>query len=310
MAVYTSLTSEQINRFLKFYQLPALLHYQGISAGIENTNYLINTKEGDFILTVYEHFSAQQAQCYLNLLQQLAALENYYPEPIKSVTDDVLLQVNNKSVALFKCLDGCSVEVASDAQIIAIAKALARLHLSSAQLEFSETNPKGLDWLQQSAKKVFTLLTYEDAQLLSEELLYQSRFNTQEFEQGVIHADLFKDNALFSGNCLTGFLDFYAACYDTFLLDIAIAVNDWCVDEQGVFKQEQYKIFVYTYQQIKPLVENELDALDGFLRRACLRFWLSRLEHKFNPKAGEITLEKSPERFRDLLSQHRKRVGS
>lgn len=307
MAVYTSLTSKQINRFLKSYQIPALLSYQGISAGIENTNYLISTTEGDFVLTVYEHFSAQQVQSYLFLLQQLAALETYYPEPIKLESGEILQQIKNKPAALFKCLEGRSVEVVSDAQIISIAKALARLHLSSTQLKFSETNPKGLDWIQQSANKIYPLLTQEDALLLNEELLFQSQFNTQGFEQGVIHADLFKDNALFAGDCLTGFLDFYAACYDAFLLDIAIAVNDFCVDEQGIFQQAEYMLFMQAYQQIKPLAESELASLFVFLRRACLRFWLSRLEHKFNPKAGEITLEKSSERFRDLLSQHRER---
>jgi homoserine kinase type II len=306
LAVYTSLNFEQINCFLKPYQLSTLLSYHGISAGIENTNYLIKTTKGNFILTVYEHFSAQQVQRYLELLQRLATLEKYYPEPIKPVVASVLQQVNNKPAALFKCLLGTSVDNASKSQIMAMGEALARLHLSSAQLKFSETNPKGLSWIQQSAKKLLPLLSYEDAKLLTEELQYQYQFNEQKLAKGVIHADLFKDNTLFSGEYLTGFLDFYAACYDIFLLDIAIAVNDWCVDEQGAFKQELYTVFIHAYQKIRPLLENELEFLAVFLRRACLRFWLSRLEHQINPKEGEITLEKPPERFRNLLVQHRK----
>ena len=309
MAVYTSLTLEQINRFIHRYQLPPLLSYHGISAGIENTNYLIKTPKGDFILTVYEHFTAQQARCYLNLLQQLAYLENYYPEPIESAAGHVLQQISHKPAALFKCLEGNSVDMASTQKITAIAEALAWLHLSSPQLKFSEENPKGLSWIQQSAQKLLPRLSKEDASLLSHELRYQMHLKGQEFEQGVIHADLFKDNALFVGDCLTGFLDFYAACYDVFLLDIAIAVNDWCVDEQGLFELHQYEVFIQAYQKIKPLVNNELESLDIFLRRACLRFWLSRLEHQQSRKASEIILEKSPERFRNLLRQHRNRVG-
>lgn len=304
MAVYTSLTLEQINRFIHRYQLAPLLSYHGISAGIENTNYLIKTQKGDFILTVYEQFTFQQVHSYLDLLQQLARLENYYPEPIGSLAGHVLQKISDKPAALFKCLAGDSVELVSNQQIIAIAEALARLHLSSPQLKFTEENPKGLSWIEQSAKKLLPRLNKEDARLLSDELRYQTQLKEQKFEQGVIHADLFKDNALFLGDCLSGFLDFYAACYDTFLLDIAIAVNDWCVDEQGFFELHKYAAFIQAYQKIKPLNNNELDSLDIFLRRACLRFWLSRLEHHESPKAGEIILDKSPERFRDLLRQH------
>ncbi len=304
MAVYTSLTSEQINRFIQRYQLPPLLRYHGISAGIENTNYLIKTTEGDFILTVYEHFTPQQAHSYLDLLQQLARLENYYPEPIESGEGHVLQEISQKPAALFRCLAGGSVELVSNQQIIAIAEALARLHLSSPQLKFTEENPRGLSWMQQSAKKLLPRLNKEDAQLLTDELRYQAQLKEKKFEQGVIHADLFKDNALFVRGCLTGFLDFYAACYDAFLLDIAIAVNDWCVDEQGFFELNKYAAFIQAYQKIKSLNNNELDYLDIFLRRACLRFWLSRLEHHQSPKVGEIILDKSPEIFRDLLRQH------
>ncbi|MDC9728823.1 MAG: homoserine kinase [Methyloprofundus sp.] len=305
MAVYTSLTLEQIDGFLHCYQLPGLSSYQGIAAGIENTNYLISTAAGSFILTVYEHFTASEVQPYLSLLQQLSKLENYYPEPLEAVSGDTLQEIEQKPAALFKCLAGCSVNHASELQIAAIAEALAKLHLASPQLSFAEKNPKGFAWMQQAAEKVSPLLSKEDRQLLVDELYYQRQLKTEPFTQGIIHADLFKDNALFLGDNLTGFLDFYAACYDVFLLDIAVAVNDWCVDEQGNFQQEQYKNFVRAYQQIKPLKAFELEALPGFLRRACLRFWLSRLEHQKSPKVGEISLEKSPERFRDLLRQHR-----
>lgn len=309
LAVYTSLTLEQIKHFLNAYQLPELLCHRGISDGIENTNYLIKTKDGDFILTVYEYFTAQQALHYLSLLQQLATLEKYYPEPIKPIQGNVLQQINNRPAALFKCLPGSSVDQASPLQTAAIAKALAQLHLSASQLNFSQINSNGLDWIQQVAEKILPRLNKQDAVLLMDECQYQSQVKLGQLEQGVIHADLFKDNVLFSGDSLTGFLDFYAACNDVFLLDIAIAANDWCVDKYGVFQKNQYQIFIQSYQQLKPLRDKELVFLDVFLRRACLRFWLSRLEHQFNPKAGEITLEKLPERFRNLLYEHRKRVS-
>jgi len=193
----------------------------------------------------------------------------------------------------------------SDAQLSAVAHALAGLHGSSEQLSFSVKNTRGLEWMQQSAEALYPLLSLADAQLLKDELQFQTQVQEVGLEQGVIHADLFKDNVLFNGNYLSGFLDFYVACYDHFLLDIAITLNDWCVDQQGQFNSRQAVLFVHNYQQKKQLSRNELEQLGAFLRRASLRFWLSRLEHQMNPRLGEITLEKSPEKFRNLLIQHR-----
>jgi len=193
----------------------------------------------------------------------------------------------------------------SDMQLSAMAHALAGLHVNSAQLSFNPQNTRGLEWMRQSADALYPSLSLADAQLLKDELQFQSKVQEAGLEEGVIHADLFKDNVLFNGDCLSGFLDFYVACYDHFLLDIAITLNDWCVDQQGQFNSRQSALFIQAYQQKKRLRENELQQLRPFLRRASLRFWLSRLEHQKNPRTGEITLEKSPEKFRNLLIQHR-----
>jgi len=305
LAVYTSLSSVQINGFLKTYQLGPLLNYQGITAGIENTNYYIKTEQGEFVLTLYEQFTAEQALPYLQLLQKLSALENYYPCPIATPDLVILQTLNNKPAALFNCLSGVSVNAVSDAQLSAMAHALAGLHANSAQLSFNPQNTRGLEWMRQSANALYPSLSLADAQLLKDELQFQAKLQEVGLEEGVIHADLFKDNVLFNGDCLSGFLDFYVACYDHFLLDIAITLNDWCVDQQGQFNSRQSALFIQAYQQKKRLRDEELQQLRPFLRRASLRFWLSRLEHQMNPRPGEIALKKSPEKFRDLLIQHR-----
>jgi len=301
MAVYTSLSTAQITHFLQKNSLPELLSYQGISAGIENSNYRINTSGGVFILTLYEHFTFTEVQPYLMLLQQLGQLQAYYPSPI---TEKVQL-LANKPAVLFQCLSGQSVIQPNSAQLRAVAIALARLHLSSPELTFTQENPKGMQWIQQTATRLTPYLSNQERILLSSEMQYQQAFTVKGLAQGVIHADLFKDNVLFSGEELTGFLDLYAACYDCYLLDIAIALNDWCADGQGNFNSELLDIFLQAYQTIRALSEQEQAMLPLFLRRACLRFWLSRLEHQRQQKTGELILEKSPEIIKQLLLQHR-----
>jgi len=301
VAVYTSLSATQINDFLSVNKRSAVIHYQGISAGIENSNYRINTLEGEFILTLYEHFTLKELQPYLKLLQKLGQLHHYYPAP----TPLTVQQLVNKPAALFKCLSGESVTRPNNIHIKAVGVALAQLHLSSSQLDFSQTNPKGIKWMGQAALRLSPYLSSDDALLLNSEMQYQQAVVVSGLEQGGIHADLFRDNVLFTGNQLSGFLDFYAACYDTFLIDIAITLNDWCVDEQGVFDWDKSSIFIQAYQTIRLLSEAEQLALPLFLRRACLRFWLSRLEHQTRQKAGALVLEKSPEIFKQLLLQHR-----
>ena len=148
-------------------------------------------------------------------------------------------------------------------------------------------------------------MSVQDSFLLENELQYQLNHTTEHLTQGIIHADLFKDNVLFVGDSLTGMLDFYAACCDCYLLDVAIALNDWCVDEQGVYNRKQQDVFMRAYKQVRVISQEEEKYLPILLRRACLRFWLSRLEHKLYPRAGEITQEKDPELFKNLLLQHR-----
>ena len=309
MSVYTSLSHAQIESFLSAYHLSPLNSYSGISAGIENTNYLLNTPQGDFVLTLYEHFKADEIRPYLNLLVQLGKYESYYPSPLPDFQRSYLNILASKPAAVFNCLSGKSVVQATSKQCQLVASALARFHLSSSSLEFRKKNPRNIEWIQATALQVSAHLSSQDATLLDDELNYQIKSTTQHLSLGIIHADLFKDNVLFEGDNLTGMLDFYAACNDCYLLDVAITLNDWCVDERGVFVRQRQDVFMHAYQQVRVISQQEEIWLPLLLRRASLRFWLSRLEHKIYPRAGEITQEKDPERFKSLLLQHRKFYG-
>lgn len=306
MAVYTSLSQPQIESFLSRYKLPSLIAFSGISAGIENTNYLLNTAQGDFVLTLYEHFSADEAQVYLDLLVQLGKYKSYYPSPLLNLQQEYLHSFAGRPAAVFKCLPGASIQCATVNQCELVAKALAELHLSSPYLGFEKKNARNIEWMQKTKEQVNPHLSKQDAMLLEDELNYQYKTPVQHLAQGLIHADLFKDNVLFVRDDLTGVLDFYTACCDFFLLDVAIAMNDWCVDAEGVFERKLQAIFIEAYSQVRFISQQEALCLPLLLRRASLRFWLSRLEHKLHPREGEITQEKDPQLFKHLLLQHRK----
>ena len=305
MSVYTSLSRAEIESVLSSYQLAPLIRFTGISAGIENTNYLLHTAQGDFVLTIYEHYTAEKIMPYLDLLVQLGKYESYYPVPLADAKHQYLQELAGKPAAVFNCLPGESVLQATDKQCQSVANALARLHLKSSSLALQKKNPRNIDWIQASAKQLDCYLSAQDARLLKDEVDYQCQYATLHLPQGIIHADLFKDNVLFQGDRLTGMLDFYAASRDCYLLDIAIALNDWCVDVQGVYDHRRQAVFMQAYQQLRMLDDEEQKTLPVLLRRACLRFWLSRLEHKLNPKQGEMTQVKDPACFKDLLLQHR-----
>ncbi|WP_428354731.1 homoserine kinase [Methyloprofundus sp.] len=305
MSVYTSLSRTEIESVLSRFHLSQLIRYSGISAGIENTNYLIQTAQGDFVLTLYEHFAVTEIKQYLNLLGQLAEHASYYPLPLADTQHQYLQRIAEKPAALFACLPGKSVEYPSHAQLKAVAEALARFHQHSSNLTFNKMNPRNMQWMQESALQVSPDLSEQDAKLLDDELSYQRQYTTLHLPQGIIHADLFKDNVLFAGDSLTAMLDFYVACRDCYLLDIAIALNDWCVDQNGQYSYVQHRVFIAAYQQVRVLDQQEENYLPVLLRRACLRFWLSRLEHKLNPREGEMTQEKDPQFFKKLLLQHR-----
>ncbi|TXL01553.1 homoserine kinase [Methylococcaceae bacterium HT1] len=305
LSVYTSLSHTQIESFLSAYHLAPLKSYSGISAGIENTNYLLNTRQGDFVLTVYEHFNVDELSPYLGLLVQLSEHENFYPFPLPDSQQEYIQRLAGKPAALFRCLPGKSVLQSTQNQCQSVASALARFHLSSPSLEFRKKNPRNIEWMQQAARQISPHLSLQDSILLEDELNYQLKHTEQHIAQGIIHADLFKDNVLFVGDQLTGLLDFYAACCDYYLLDVAILLNDWCLDEQGVFERPLQDVFMQAYKQLRKVTEQEEQCLPLLLRRACLRFWLSRLKHKLYPRVGEITQEKDPELFKKLLLQHR-----
>ncbi|MFW5443964.1 MAG: homoserine kinase [Methylococcaceae bacterium] len=304
MSVYTRINQQQLETLLSLYPIGKLINFSGIKAGIENTNYNITTTQGEFILTIYESLTAKQLPAYLLLLTNLSLNDFPSPKPQACRRNKLFSCFNGKPAALFNRLPGRSIDQPSIIQCREIGEYLAKLHMCSKQLNFNKQNQKNLAGYQSVFHKIKSQLAKDDITLLNSELNFQSTYVFPDLPQGVIHADLFKDNVLFERERISGIVDFYNACTDYFLFDIAVTCNDWCIITNSI-NQQKLNALLAGYQKVRIISDEEIKHLPVFLRLTALRFWISRLDHQLNPRKGELTLVKDPRQFRQLVEFHR-----
>jgi homoserine kinase type II len=306
MSVYTAISKEELHAFLTQYDHGELVHFEGISAGIENTNYFVDTSGGRFVLTIFENHRADELGYFLDLMAFLHQHAIPSASPVQSKNGQFLLSLKDKPAALVYRLKGHGVEGApSDTQCAVMARELARLHLAGANFGGHRPNDRGIDWFETTAAQVMPYLSASEKALLEDELATQLALDLSALPKGVIHADLFKDNALFAGDELAGVIDFYYACNAEWLYDLAVMINDWCREGDGSLHTQQVALMLAAYQHIRTFTPAEQAAWPLMLRRGALRFWLSRLKDKHMPKEGEMTHIKDPRQFESLLRWHR-----
>jgi len=301
MSVYTTIERDELEDFLQHYPVGKLIQFEGISAGIENTNYFVDTDKNRFVLTIFEALSKDELPYFLDLMAHLAEHDVPSAHPEADDQGHYLRELKDKPAALVQCLTGSSIEQPSSVQCAALGKALGHLHVVGQSFAGNRANERGPHWWHVTANAVMPHLSDEEQQLLKNELDFQKQHAHDELPRGVIHADLFRDNALFDGDLLTGIIDFYYACNDVLLYDVAVTVNDWCVNEDGSLNKARLDALLAAYQQERPLTDQEQLAWPVMLRAAALRFWLSRLQDKYFPREGEITHIKDPDAFKRIL---------
>jgi homoserine kinase type II len=305
LSVYTPVSEGQLAAWLKNYSVGALASLEPIAAGIENTNYFVTTTQGRYVLTLFERLPAAELPFYLELMAHLARHGIPCPAPIADLADRYLSQMNGKPAALVTRLPGVSVERPGEAECAELGALLARLHLAGRSYAGYLENPRGPKWWRQAARDLEGHLAPQDAALLGAELGFQAQHRYAELPRGPVHADLFRDNALFEGGRISGVIDFYFAGVDCLLYDLAVCVNDWCLVEPQRDRRldaARTRALLAAYHALRPFGAAEAAAWPSMLRAAALRFWLSRLHDYHLPRAGELVHLHDPEHFRAVLA--------
>ncbi len=305
MSVYTSVSQAELQAWLSRFQVGELLSYQGISAGIENTNYFVDTTQGRYVLTVFEALHGAALDFYLQLQARLAGEGFPCPRPLGDQAGHFQHPLAGKPAALLTRLPGAPQEQVDADQCHTIGQQLARFHLLCAGLPGAPVHGRGLAWRRQAAREMEGHLDQEARATLQQALALDGTLPWSQLPQGLIHADLFRDNVLWdgqeNGQKLGGLLDFYFAGTDALLFDLAVTVNDWCLDGSGAPDAGREQALMAGYEAVRPLTAEERQAWPGALAAAALRFWLSRLQVALAPRSGELVLAKDPEEFRRLL---------
>lgn len=308
MAVFTPVSPEAASALLHRLALGELIELRGIAGGIENTNYFVTCTAGEYVLTLFERLTAEQLPFYLHLMKHLAHAGIPVPDPQGDAQGEILHSVCGKPAALVNRLAGHSELAPQPAHCAAVGDMLARMHLAGRSFERRQPNLRGLPWWNDTVPLVLPKLEGAEGALLQAELAYQNHVAQSAayaaLPRGPVHADLFRDNVMFEDGRLTGFFDFYFAGVDTFLFDLAVCMNDWCVHlPTGAHDAERASALLGAYEAVRPLGAAERSLLPAMARAGALRFWISRLWDWHLPRTAEMLTPHDPRHFERVLRQ-------
>jgi homoserine kinase type II len=308
MAVYTEVSDDDLAAFIASYGLGALISYKGIAEGVENTNYLVTTASGRFILTLYEkRVQREDLPFFLGLMEHLAAAGITCPTPVRDLEGRNLRELSGRPTALVTFLEGVWIRRPRAEHCAAVGEALARLHLAGRGFDMRRPNALGIagwrplfDRFRSKADEISPGL---EAAIAAELDVLEPAWPTA-LESGVIHADLFPDNVFFLCDKLSGLIDFYFACTDAFAYDVAVALNAWCFEADYSFNITKGRALLRAYDAVRPLVREERAALPMLARGAALRFLLTRAYDWINTPPTALVQRKDPAEYLRRLRFH------
>jgi homoserine kinase type II len=314
MAVYTDVAAEDLAPFLADYDIGELLAYKGIAEGVENSNFLVHSSRGYFILTLYERRVAERdLPFFLALMEHLASRGITCPQPVKNRAGETLGRLAGRPAAIVTFLDGMWIRRPSPAHCAALGEALARFHLAGADFSMRRDNAlsvAGWRQLYETCGDRANEVRRDLKALLAVELDNLEKRWPHGLPQGVIHADLFPDNVFFLGDKLSGLIDFYFACTDTLVYDVAICLNAWCFEQDHSYNVTKGRALLGSYAKTRPLSAAEWEQLPLLARGAALRFLLTRLVDWLNVPPGALVRPKDPLEYLRKLRFHQKVISA
>ena len=322
MAVYTPLGKQDICSLLSRYNLGKLASHTGVAGGVENTNYFLDIRTGQsvqrYVLTLFEYQEANTLPFFLDVTNVLQQNGLPVPAAIKDKQGEALQTIKGKPAVIVPCLPGQHPEQINTRHCQQIGTTLAKIHQTKLPAPLKQPNHRGIDWLSAQQQRLCSLIPEHDASYMAK----QWRSITSELEtfeplpKGLIHGDLFTDNVLFGNEHLTGVIDFYQSCYDWLLYDIAVTVNDWCINESLELDHEKTSQLLKHYAAIRPFTPQEKHAWPLMLRLAAFRFWLSRIITFVHPEQAINSIQQealnrsflNPDKFKNMLEIRSKKA--
>ncbi|KIF81201.1 homoserine kinase [Noviherbaspirillum autotrophicum] len=308
MAVFTPVSLDDLTQWITQFDLGKPLAIKGISSGIENSNFFLTTEAGEFVLTIFEKLTFEQLPFYLQLMRHLADRSVLVPAPVANRQGEILHTLHGKPASIVTKLKGASQLSPKPVHCAAVGAMLAKMHIAGQDFPLHQPNLRGLDWWLATTPTVLPYLPQDGQHLLRAEIHAQDAFAGSAvyhaLPRGPIHADLFRNNVMFEGDRLTGFFDFYFAGCDTWLFDVAVTVNDWCIDlDSGALDLARLQALLAAYHAVRPFTEAEREAWQPMLQAGALRFWLSRLYDFYLPREAEMLTPHDPSHFERILRQ-------
>ncbi|MFX1764219.1 homoserine kinase [Paraburkholderia sp. A1RI-2L] len=318
MAVFTAVTEPHLVQWMRDYDLGDVVDFRGIQSGIENSNFFLTTTRGEYVLTIFEKLTAEQLPFYLELMRHLASHRVPVPDPMPRADGALFGLLHGKPAAVVTKLDGAPELAPGVEHCTEVGQMLARMHLAGRDFTLGQPNLRSLPWWEETVPTVLPFLVDTQRELLTTELAHQQAFFASDdyaaLPGGPCHCDLFRDNALFAhvrpetGHTvrLGGFFDFYFAGCDKWVFDVAVTVNDWCVDlATGKLDAPRVEALLRAYQTVRPFTPAESRHWVDMLRAGAYRFWVSRLYDFYLPRSAELLKPHDPGHFERILRARR-----
>ncbi len=306
MAVYTSLSDSDMRALVADYYLGELVSFQGISGGVENTNYFLITTTGKYVVTLFEEFELEEVPYFLDVVAHLKHKGFNVPAALIDIHGERLRMVNERPAIIVDCFPGTELKQTDVSSCQLMGAALAKLHIAGEDFPEHRDSHRGVTWWHKTSKAIESELEPVQAELLMSQISAFDAFiaDHADLPKTTIHGDLFYNNTLFEDGKLSAVIDFYNACHSWVMYDLAIVVNDWCSDiETGELDMPKYRALLKAYLYEREVSDEEVMAWPYMLRIAALRFWLSRLEAWHGAKSDPVRLaqQHDPLEFQRIL---------